>query len=86
MQSTIEDLYFCNHTHSENFKASDEYWKSHNEMCDIMDRIGKHLPDEDKKLLNDLYDVMGDCEYEQTLKAYKEGFKLGMRIAIESMT
>lgn len=86
MQSILDDLYFCNHSNCENYQSSDEYWKYYQEMCDIYDKIKDLLPEDEKHLLDDLYEAYGGCEAEQALTGYKFGFKLGLRIAIESLT
>lgn len=86
MQSILEDLYFCKHPHCENYQSSDEYWKYYQEMCDIYDKIKDLLPEEHKRLIDDLNEAYGSCEAEQTLTGYKIGFKLGLRIAFEALT
>lgn len=86
MQSILDDLYYCNHPNCENYKATDEYWRYHQEMSDIYDKIKDLLSKEDKYLLDELYNAYGGCEAEQTLTGYKKGFKLGLRIAIEALT
>lgn len=84
MKSIIEEIYLGKRGHSEMIKASDEYWKVHDEVGKYYEKLESQLTDEQKKILNDLYTEMGGLEAEQGLTHFKEGVKIGMLLAIEA--
>lgn len=82
MKSVIEEIYY---KFWNDIKPSEEYWKIHDKLADLSERIAKSLPDELKTDLNELYLLSGGTEAEQAKTCFIEGFKMGMRIAIEAL-
>ena len=82
MKSIIEDIYYGNWS-AENYKISEEYRK----ICEECDKgykeIEKHLNEEQKQNLFNLILKNSGLEGEAACTNFKEGFKLGMLIAIE---
>lgn len=82
MKSAIEDIYNGNWS-SENFKTSEEYSKICDECDKLYKEIEKHLDEEQRENLFNLVLKDGELEGEAAYTHFKEGFKLGMLIAIE---
>ena len=86
MKSIIEDIYYGKRGFVETIKPSEEYWKVHEEFGKIYDKLESQLTDEQKKTLDELYLSIGGLGAEQGLTNFKEGFKLGLLVAIEAFT
>lgn len=82
MNSTIEDIYYnvCS-----NIKSSKEYLKEQDKFVSLMDKIGESLPKELKDIVNQLDLITGGIEAERAKTCFIEGFKMGMRTAVEAL-
>ena len=84
MKSAIRDIFYNNHVSFENIKASEEYRKINERYLKLRESFESTLTDEQKKLLNDICDALYECEGEQGLTLFIEGFKLGLKVGVET--
>lgn len=84
--SAIMDIYLCNHKHSEEIKMPQEYWELDKKMSEIFHELEKLIGSEKKELLSELFDAAAGCECAQAETNYLEGFKLGMKLAMEVLS
>lgn len=82
MKSAIEEIYYGNCS-AESFKMSEEYWKIISKCDKLCDRLKKGLNKKQIKILNQLVLESGGLEGEAACAHFKEGFKLGLLIAVE---
>lgn len=82
MNSTIEEIYYniCF-----DIKSSKEYMKEQDKYVTLMDKLSENLPDEFKDSINQLDLITGGIEAERARICFIEGFKIGMRTAIEAL-
>ena len=82
MKSVIEDIYYGNI--AESIKTSEEYGK----ICDECDKLYKelqtYLNDKQKEVLFNYMIKTGGLEGETACTHFKEGFKLGLLVAVEA--
>lgn len=83
MKSIIEEIYFGKRGNAEGMKPSEEYWKAHDEVSRKYEDLEKQLTEEQKKQFQELYLIMGGLESEHGISQFKEGFKVGLLVAIE---
>lgn len=84
MKSIIEEIYYGNCENHETIKPSEEYWNIHKEYGKIYEKLEEGLNEEQKQLLSDLYVEGGGLEGEMACTHFKEGFKMGLLIAVEA--
>ncbi len=84
MKSIIEEIYFGKRGFAETIKTNDNYWKVHEEVGVFYEKLLNELSDEQKSTLDKMYSVIGGLEAEQSVEHFKEGFKLGLLIAVEA--
>lgn len=84
MKSILEEIYYCKRGNSEVIEASEEYWKVHKKYEEIYEKLEEGLNDKQKKLLDELFVQGGGLEGEMALSHFKEGFKLGLLVAVEA--
>ncbi|MCH5148977.1 MAG: hypothetical protein J1G05_06455 [Clostridiales bacterium] len=80
MNSMIEEIYY---SICFDIKSSKEYLKEQDKYVTLMDKLSESLPDEFKDSINQLDRVTGGIEAERAKICFIEGFKMGMRTAIE---
>ena len=83
MKSIIEEIYIGNRGSCDTIKAGEKYFKVKEKYCKIYDKLEEGLNDGQKQLLDDLFMQSGGLEGELACSHFKEGFKLGMLVAIE---
>ena len=81
MKSVIEEIYNGNIT--DNIKMSEEYYKICGECDTLYKEIEKHLNEKQKENLFNLILKDSGLEAETACTHFKEGFKLGLLIALE---
>lgn len=86
MKSIIEEMYFGKRGFAETIKTNENYWKVHDEVGVFYEKLLNELSDEQKSTLDELYSAMGGLEAEQSLEHFKEGFKLGLLLAVEAFS
>ena len=84
MKSVIEDIYLGRRGDTDTIEPSEEYWKVHKEVGKQYEALESQLNEEQKRMLEELYLTMGGLECEQGSTHFKEGFKLGLLVAIEA--
>lgn len=84
MKSIIEEIYFGKRGFAKTIKANENYWKVHDQVGVLYEKLLKELSDEQKSMLDEFYSVIGGLESEQSLEHFKEGFKLGLLLATEA--
>ena len=68
-----------------NMHGNEKYKKYFNEFNDLIENLGKDMPEEEKfDMLNNLTATQGGLEAAYGDKHFIEGFKLGLRIAVET--
>lgn len=85
MKSILEELYFSNDGMCERVNNGREYRKIQNEYCTIFEKLIEELNKEQKKMLNELFELSSGMEAESALAYFKEGFKLCARLILESL-
>ena len=83
MKSVLRDIYHGDQSNVENFKESEEYWAVHKQYEELYEKLEQGLNDQQKKILDDLFIMSGGLESEASCTWFKEGFKMGMLIAVE---
>lgn len=86
MKSVLRDIYHGNQANVQNFKESKEYWEASSEYNELYEKLEQGLNDEQKKILDDLFVMTGGLESEASCTWFKEGFKMGLLIAIEVLS
>lgn len=84
MKSIIEDIYMGRRGDSQTIQPSEEYWKVHEEVSKQYDKIANQLTAEQKNALDELCLITGGLESEHGISCFKEGFKIGLLVAIEA--
>jgi len=83
MKSAIEKIYY-GETDNQNVSVTQE-WKRLAEKCsEIFNGFYASLNEEQKRQYDEIFDYQSGQESETVLQFYKEGFKLGLAIAIET--
>ena len=82
MKSVIEEIYNGDWS-SENFKSSEEYGKISDECDKLYKELQSYLNDKQKEVLFNYMIKTGGLEGETACTHFKEGFKLGLLIAVE---
>ena len=83
MKSVLRDIYHGDQKNIENFKESEEYWEVHKKYGELYEKLLQGLNEEQQKTLDDLYVLSGGLESEASCTWFKEGFKMGLLIAVE---
>ena len=83
MKSVIEEIYL-NKKDSAEVEETENYWKIHKEVEDIIELIKTLLPQSQKEQITKLYSLMRSLGKEQNLTAYKQGFKEGVLLITET--
>lgn len=86
MKSAIEEIFTEDFAILQKIELSEKYWKLNDEVEKIVKAISQNLNEEEQRRLNELFEAMGAAEAEQNFTHFKEGFKLGMRLATEILT
>ena len=82
MKSVIEDIY--NGNIAENIKMSEEYFKICDECDELYKKIQTYLNEEQREILFDFMIKTGGLEGEAACTNFREGFKLGLLVAMEA--
>ena len=85
MKSVIDDLFNPESGFLDKTVNSEEYGKLQYEVEDLYDSLLKTLTEEQKLSLEKLYNKMLAKEGEGSSFHYKEGFKLGLALAVEAI-
>lgn len=83
MKSVLRDIYHGEQKNIENFEESNEYWEVHKKYDELYEKLLQGLNEEQKKILDDLYVLSGGLESEASCTWFREGFKMGLLIAVE---
>lgn len=82
--SVIEEIYNEKRGFCDRIKPSKAYEKANEKYQQIIQELEKKLNDEQKRVLYDLAFAVGEREGELACTHFKEGFKMGMRLATEA--
>lgn len=85
MSSIIEDIYLGRRGNIETMKPSEEYRKAQEIMCKQYNNLVQQLTEKQQNALEELYSILGELEAEHGFSRYKEGFKIGLLVAIETL-
>ncbi len=80
MQSEIKNLFYDAIERTEFIRN-----KNFKELCNKLDKIYNGLDENQKKLYEEIHDVMGGIMAEEDYAHFKLGFNLGLKLAMESM-
>lgn len=86
MKSILEDLYYDNPRLAKKINRGRDYTKLDYEYGKVFEQLLEELNKEQKKMLNELNELSSGLEAESGLAHFKEGFKLCMRLMLESMS
>ncbi|MDE7083021.1 MAG: hypothetical protein K2O89_04890 [Clostridia bacterium] len=84
MKSAIEKIFF-GETDSLNLPVTKEWKKIAEQSSAVSDEFFESLDDKQKEQYNELYNYQGKQEADRILQIYKEGFKLGLMLAVETI-
>ena len=83
MKSVIEEIYL-NKKDGNYAEETENYWKIHKEVEDKVELLKTLLPQAQKEQIEKLYSLMCALGKEQGKSAYKQGFKEGVLLAVET--
>ncbi|MDE7401646.1 MAG: hypothetical protein K2N17_06305 [Clostridia bacterium] len=83
MKSIIEEIYLGNSGCVGTVKMSDEYWKINYTVSEMTEEFKKMFNEEQQQKFLKFCDTYNLLSAETALSHYKEGFKLGLLLAIE---
>lgn len=87
MSKTIENLYYGNSVPSDRPIDNDgEYKRLLHESAQAAEKLMEGLTDQQKELFNDYVTKNGIADYERECSTFVEGFKIGIRLLIESIS
>ena len=82
MKSVIEDIFYSNRDYIEKVKPSRKYLTALNKYQEYCEKLIAVSDGDKKQIFDDLLDITNVLEREFAETNLKEGFKLGMMIAI----
>ncbi len=85
MQNSVIDLILSDELH-ESIKHSGEYKSMSDECFAVYEQLRKQLPAEQFAVFEKFADLTMGAESESNKAYFKEGIKMGMRIAVECLT
>ena len=83
MKSAIEKIYF-GEADREEIPATEEWKRLADEGLKVYEKFYPSLTEEQKKQFDEIYEYESGQEAEMILQYYKEGFKLGLMLAVEA--
>ncbi len=86
INSALEIIFDGNESFHDSVKYDETYQKANTKFSSSYDKLREILNDEQKRMLDELFDNMCGVEYESQRVFFKEGFKLGARLITESFT
>ncbi|MDE6356163.1 MAG: hypothetical protein K2L67_02865 [Clostridia bacterium] len=84
MQSIITDIYLHDNADFESIKPNGEYVKIANKLAVLCEEFEKGLNKKQVKKFRKIFDLHIDLEGATEEEHFKEGFKLGLKIAAET--
>ena len=87
MKSAITELFYGKFADIERVKTSEEHKKSLNVVIECDEKLTELLKDNAEALITfeRFKRALDDCDGEETLAFYKEGFRNGFQIALDGM-
>lgn len=86
MKSVLEELYAGNIRPTDKvFYKNSKYERLGALVISLQDDFWEMLNDTQKRLFHKLVSTQSDLEYREGMEKFIDGFKLGLRIAIEAM-
>lgn len=86
MKSVLEELYAGNIRPTDKiFDKNSKVEKLCGLVISLQDDLREMLNDEQKRLFHKLVSTQSDLEYREGMEKFIDGFKLGLRIAIEAL-
>lgn len=86
MKSVLEEIYYGERGNCENLELSEGYKAANSKYGELMEMLEKNLDEEQRLKLKEIFYASAEAENEAALTHFKEGFKLGMQIALEVLT
>jgi hypothetical protein len=83
MKSVIEKIFYCE-ANRISFNPTKKWMNLDSKRRKIGDELYESLSDSQKKLFIEMSDCEGAQEAETELLHYKEGFKMGLKVAFET--
>lgn len=84
-KSIIEEIFMNNESLCEQIKLTEEYKKRFDEAYDFYEQLCALLSDEQNKILENFVEAKMGESAEGELIHFKEGFKVGLRLAMECL-
>ena len=85
MKSIIEEIYLMKRGSVGTVKMSDEYWKINNIVTEKTEEYRKMFKEEQQSEFLEFCDTCTSLGTESALSHYKEGFKIGLLLAMECL-
>lgn len=70
-------------TNCQKFEMTEEWKKLNEQSKEIDEKFSESLNEEQKRLYDEIFEYEGKQYSEELLQSYKEGFKLGLTLALE---
>ena len=86
MKSIIEEIYLGNRGCVETVKMSDEYWKTNHTVSEKTEEYKKMFNEEQQQRFLEFCESYTLLGAESALSHYKEGFKIGLLLALECLS
>lgn len=83
MKSIIEKIFFKELGFRERIPEDGKYQQANDNLCEAYEALEKTLNREQKELLSNLYDCMGQMESASECLFFKDGFQAGILLGIE---
>lgn len=83
-ESMIEQIHFGNRGLWDGYRISAKAQKDLDTFCKLDADFRKDLTEEQQKTLDKMLDALDGCHNEELVDRYKDGFKIGMRLAFEA--
>lgn len=84
MKSAIEKIYF-GETNYQDIPVTQEWKSLADKGLKVYEKFFASLTEEQKNQFDDIYFYLGGQESEVARQCYKEGFKLGLALAVEAL-
>lgn len=84
MQSAITDIYLSQNANYETIEPNEEYAKFAIKVAALCEEFEKQLSEKQAEEFRKIFDLHIELEAMTNKEHFKEGFKLGLRVAVEA--
>lgn len=85
MSSILQELYFDEEALFEKIPPSEEYNEINLKISELFEKLHEGANDEQKQMLDELFNLMGGLESETAFTNFKAGYQLCMQLVLEGV-